>query len=191
LEQSDLLRRVLEVLDGLKIPYFLVGSLASAAYGEPRLTQDIDLVITLSADQTAALCAAFPSDDFYVSLPAAEQAVRSRGQFNVIHPASGNKVDFMIARVDPWDRSQLARRREVPVFPDRPAYVAAPEDVILGKLLYYAEGGSEKHLRDITGILRVSGELVDRDYVAHWAKQLHVEEIWRAVLERLGESPAG
>jgi hypothetical protein len=191
LEQIDLLRRVLEVLDDLNVPYLLVGSFASGMYGEPRLTQDIDVVIALPAGQTAALCAAFPANEFYVSLAAAEQAVRSRGQFNVIHPASGNKVDFMISRDDPWGRSQLARRREVPVFPDRPGYVAAPEDVILGKLLYYAEGGSEKHLRDITGILRVSGELVDRAYVAHWARHLHVEEIWRAILERLGEFTAG
>jgi hypothetical protein len=191
LDQADLLRRVLAALDGLRAPYLLVGAFASAVYGEPRLTLDIDVVLVLSLEQAEALCTAFQLDEFDVSLPAAEQAVRSRGQFNVIHPTSGNKVDFMISRDDPWGRSQLARRREVQVLPDRPAYVAAPEDVILGKLLYYAEGGSEKHLRDITGILRVSGELVDRAYVAHWAKQLHVEEVWRAVLERLGESPAG
>jgi hypothetical protein len=189
LEQPDLLRRVLDILDVLKVPYLIVGSLASTAYGEPRFTQDIDIVIALPAGQAAALCAAFPSDEFYVSLPAAEQAVRSRGQFNVIHPASGQKVDFMIARNDPWGTSQFARRREELLLPDRLGYVAAPEDVILGKLLYYAEGGSEKHLRDITGILRVSGELVDRAYVAHWAAQLNVAAIWQAVLERLGETP--
>jgi hypothetical protein len=63
--------------------------------------------------------------------------------------------------------------------------------VILGKLLYYAEGGSEKRLRDITGILRVGDELVDRQYVAHWARQLRVEEVWQAILECLREPPAG
>ncbi len=183
MEQTDLLRHVLTVLDGLRIPYLLVGSYASGIYGEPRLTQDIDVVIALPAGQAGALCAAFPAADFYVSLPAAQQAVR------VIHPGSGNKVDFMIARDDAWGQAQLARRRQIPIFPDRAGYVAAPEDVILGKLLYYAEGGSDKHLRDITGILRVSGELVDRADVTRWAGQLGVLEIWRAVLERLGEAP--
>jgi hypothetical protein len=68
------------------------------------------------------------------------------------------------------------------------AFVASPEDVIIGKMLYYREGGSEKHLRDITGILKVSGDQVDRAYVARWAAELGVTEIWQAVLRRLGEA---
>jgi hypothetical protein len=60
------LRHVLDVLDGLKVPYLLVGSYASGMYGEPRLTQDIDVVLALPAGQTAALCAAFPADEYYV-----------------------------------------------------------------------------------------------------------------------------
>ena len=68
--------------------------------------------------------------------------------------------------------------------------MASPEDVILGKMVYYREGGSEKHLRDITGVLRISGNLVDRDYVAHFSKQLGLTEIWEAVLARLSPTDA-
>jgi hypothetical protein len=60
--------------------------------------------------------------------------------------------------------------------------VAAPEDVILGKLLYYREGGSEKHIRDITGIVKVSGQYLDRDYLARSAAQLGVADMWEAIL---------
>lgn len=67
--------------------------------------------------------------------------------------------------------------------------MASPEDVILGKMVYYREGGSEKHLRDITGILRISDDIVDRDYVADFAKQLGLADIWDAVLERMREPP--
>lgn len=108
-----------------------------------------------------------------------------RGQFNVIHPGSGNKVDFMIARDDAWGKSQFTRRVRKLILPDRETYVAAPEDVILGKLWYYHEGGSEKHLRDIVGMLQVSEDEIDRSYITHWAGQLHVLEAWQGVLERL------
>ena len=46
---------------------------------------------------------------------------------------------------------------------------------------YYKRGGSDKHLRDITGILKVSGHDVDREYIITWAKKLGLMKIWEAV----------
>jgi hypothetical protein len=87
--------------------------------------------VHLSVDSANRLCAAFPSPEFYVSPSAAREAVLARGQFNVIHPASGNKIDFMLARNDPWGRLQLNRRIRRPILPDQDGFVAAPEDVIM------------------------------------------------------------
>ena len=157
MEQPELVRKVIATLESQGLPYMLVGSLASAVYGQPRLTQDIDVVVALPVSEVDRLCAVFPAPEFYVSVPAARQAAAGGGQFNIVHPASGNKIDVMVARQDPWGRSQLARRRRELIFPQLPGFVAAPEDVIVGKLWYYDEGGSEKHLRDIAAILQVSG----------------------------------
>ncbi len=186
MDQAELLRYVAATLEAQAVDYMVVGSFASATYGEPRLTHDIDIVVQLAEKQIGNLVGAFPSPEFYVSESAVREAISQRGQFNVIHPSSGNKIDFMIARNDAWGRSQFARRIRRSILPDRETYVAAPEDVILGKLWYFQEGGSDKHLRDITGILKVSGDEIDRDYIAHWAKQLGVTKPWQAVLERLG-----
>jgi hypothetical protein len=188
-KQVELLQHVIKILEDQDINYILVGSFASFAYGEPRLTQDIDLVVQLRVDQVADLCAAFPAPEYYLSREAVEDAVRQRGQFNVIHPSSGNKIDFMMARDDAWGRSQFARRRRLLIVPDCEGYTAAPEDVILGKLWYYAEGGSEKHVRDIAGILRLSGEQVDQAYVTQWATTLGVHDVWQGILERLKAAP--
>lgn len=185
MEQADLLRLAVEVLECQQVTYMLVGSLASGVYGEPRLTHDIDIVVDLRFDQVSLLCAAFPAPEFFVSLPAAYEAVNHGSQFSVIHPTSGEKIDFLLPRRDGWGRIQLARRRSEEVLPGRSGYTASPDDVILGKMWYYHEGGSEKHLRDIAAILQVSGELVDKEYVAHWAAQLGLTEIWHAVLRRL------
>ncbi len=87
----------------------------------------------------------------------------------------------------PFSQTEFARRNRCEVFPDQDAYFASPEDVIIKKMEYYKEGGSEKHLRDITGILKVSGESVDRGYITDWAKRLDLSEIWNAILERLSK----
>lgn len=185
MDQPDLLRHTIGTLDRLGLSYMVVGSLASSAYGEPRYTQDIDIVVTLQVDDVGPFCEMFPAPDYYVSPDAAMQAARSGGQFNVIHPASGNKIDFMIARDDPWGRMQMSRRRRVLLLPDLEGYTASAEDIILSKMAYYREGGSEKHLRDITGILKVNDVQVDRAYVAQWAETLGLTEIWQVVCRRL------
>ncbi len=186
MEQTELLKRAVEILDQLSIPYAIVGSFASGAWGESRFTQDIDILVAVTRDQAIALCKAFPAPDFYASEAAAQEAVVRHGQFNVIHPASGNKIDFMIAGATTWSLAQLQRRKRIAISADQDAAFAAPEDVILGKLLYYAEGGSEKHLRDITGILKISGDYVDRQYISQFASELGVLDIWDAVVTRVG-----
>ena len=94
--------------------------------------------------------------EYYVSREAAREAVRLRRQFNVIHPASGMKVDLILARTDPWGKLRSPVDKGCGSA-DRDGYIARPEDIIISKMRYYKMGGSEKHLRDITGILNVSG----------------------------------
>lgn len=185
MEQADLVRRVLAFLERLGKPYAVVGSYGSGAWGEARFTHDLDLVILLYPGDVPAFLEEFPAPQFYLSEDAVRQAVAHKGQFNLIHPESGTKVDFIVVADDPWSFSQLERRRQVELLPGLTVHVAAPEDVILGKMLYYREGGSEKHLRDITGILKVSGEIVDRGYIERWAGRLGVSDVWLSILRRL------
>jgi hypothetical protein len=187
-EQSDVLRYVLEVLEAQGLQYMLVGSLASGVFGEGRLTLDIDIVVELAPAQIEPLCQAFPAPDYCVSVKAAHDAVDRGGQFNVIHIPSGNKIDFMLARRDEWGRAQLARRREEIIIPGRPGFVASPEDVILGKMWYYREGEHEKHLRDIAAMLCVSGDQINREYIGDWSNRLGLTAVWQAVLKRLAGS---
>lgn len=185
MDQVDLVRMVTELLERLSIRYMLVGSMASMVYGESRYTHDIDIVVDLDAGSVEQVCSAFSDPEFYVSLPAAREAVRLRRPFNVIHSSSGNKIDFMVSRSDEWGRRQLDRRQRVLIFPELWGYTAAPEDVILGKLLYYQEGQSDKHLRDIAAMLQTSGDKIDRKDVSDWAARLGVLDIWQAVLSRV------
>jgi hypothetical protein len=186
MDQADLLRMVVTVLERLGVPYLVTGSTATIYYGEPRFTNDIDIVVQLPAARIGDFCRLFPSVEFYLDEESVRDAVASCGQFNLIHPGSGLKVDFIIPPDTAFERSRFGRVVRARPGPDFEATFAAPEDVIVKKLEYYAAGGSEKHLRDITGILKTSGDRVDRDYVARWAAQLGVSQVWEAVLARLG-----
>ncbi len=181
MDPSDLLSTVAETLDRARFEYFVTGSVATIMYGEPRFTNDIDIVVRLRPEHATAFCSLFPPDDYYVDAQAVEGAARSGGQFNVIHPASGFKIDFMIASDDEFDRSRFDRRRTLPFGTARRAPFASPEDVIVRKLQYFAEGGSDKHLRDIRGILSMSGDALDRAYLQRWIDRFGLREHWSQV----------
>jgi hypothetical protein len=60
--------------------------------------------------------------------------------------------------------------------------------VILKKLEYYRMGGSEKHIRDIAGVLKVQAGRVDRGYITDWTERLGLADVWREVLERIAKT---
>jgi hypothetical protein len=180
-DPAELLEKLARALEALRLRYLVTGSMATIFYGEPRFTNDIDVVVELADQDVRGLLAAFPSPDFYVDEESARRAVARHGQFNVIHPRSALKIDVMVASLDAFDRSRFARVRRVRTAPQLEVAFASPEDVILKKLEYHHAGGSAKHLRDIAGVLRVSGHEIDRAYIATWAERLGVAELWREV----------
>lgn len=181
MELSDLLRHVVSVFDRLEIPYFVTGSVATAYFGEPRFTNDIDVVAAFPPERADAFCAEFPAADYYVSLSAVRDAIARRTQFNIIHPSSGLKVDVMVAKDTPFDRSRLSRRLRVRPRGDYEAWFGSPEDVIVKKMDFYREGGSEKHLRDIAGLLKLMGSRIDRQYISEWSVKLNLTKIWAKI----------
>jgi hypothetical protein len=185
MEPSELLQKFVAVLDELKVPYRIVGSVAAMTYGEPRFTNDIDVVVDLKLEQADQFCGFFPAEEFYCYRDAIVEAIRGLTQFYIIHYESGIKIDVFIPGPGSSNETLLARGRRVVLMPGFDAWFASPEDVILKKLEYFREGGSEKHVGDIAGILKVQQERIDRDYIAPSARRLGLEEVWLDVLQRL------
>jgi hypothetical protein len=182
-EQSDVFRLFVEAAERLGIAYFVTGSMASIVHGEPRLTLDLDVVVELRPEQVRAFCAAFPEPAFYCPVAAARDAVLRRFQFNIVHPDSGFKIDVILLGDSVFDRGRFGRRVRRPTGLGFDAWFASAEDVIVKKLQYFNEGGSDKHIRDIVGILKVQGPALDRDYVAGWAARLNLTSIWEDCLK--------
>ena len=189
MEPYELLRRIVDFLERESVRYRVVGSMASIAYGEPRFTNDIDILVDLPLGKIDALCREFPDDDYYLSPEAARTAISQRHQFNILHFPSGLKIDLILVQDTDFSRADIAQGRRLKSEGFYDAWFASPENVILKKLEYYREGGSEKHLRDIAGILTIQGESIDRAWIEAWAVRLGVEPEWRIVRNRHYERP--
>ena len=180
---TDFLGQVTKTLDLADVRYMLTGSLASSYYGEPRSTQDIDVVAAVGASEAGTLSRAFTEAGFYVSEPAALEAVRSEGQFNVIDGRGGWKVDIMVLKSRPFSQSEFDRRREIE-YGDLRLSIVSPEDLILAKLEWAQLGASERQLRDAARIFEIQGEALDLSYIERWIDELGVAESWRQIQGR-------
>ena len=181
MDPSELLERLAGTLEDLGIPYLVTGSMATIAYGEPRFTNDIDVVIRLFEHQVDGLCDAFPFDEFYISRDTVREALEHRTQFNILHPDSGLKIDVMVADDSDFNHSRFERARSLSTAPAATVKFASPEDVIIKKLEFFKEGGSDKHLRDIAGVLAVMDDEIDRAYIERWVRRLGLTDAWDLV----------
>ncbi|HLG23286.1 MAG TPA: hypothetical protein VI382_10760 [Candidatus Manganitrophaceae bacterium] len=185
MEQNDLLRYTIRSLEELEIAYMIEGSLASSAYGEPRLTNDIDIVADLQLEHIPGLMTKFPAGQFYLDEEAVRREVSRRGQFNIIHPTSGYKIDIFICGQYPFGRLELSRRHRLEAPDGEHAFFVSPEDVILKKMEYIHIGQSERQLRDILGMLRVQGKQIDETYIGLRASRMGLTEIWKSILQQV------
>jgi len=185
MEQFDLLRFVVAAIERVGLQYFVTGSTVTIFYGEPRFTNDIDIVVKLSAPAVREFIQQFPEDEFYVSEDAAMDAVKRYSQFNIIHPQTGLKIDVIVPAPTEFNQSRFARATRVRTGPDWDASFSSPEDAIIKKMEYFREGGSEKHLRDIAGVLRTSKDSIDMAYIGRWASILNLQDIWESLQNRL------
>ena len=172
-----------EIFENLDIPYLVGGSIASSIYGEPRATQDIDMVAELKNHHIQALIEN-TQNAFYIEEEDVIRAVSRHSSFNVIHLETMIKVDIFVPGSEAIDREEMRRRRPQTIA-DTQLVVATPEDIVLQKLIWYRKGGevSDRQLRDVSGILKVQGDRLDWDYLKHWAESLNLSELLQRAKE--------
>ncbi len=173
-EQSLFLKEIVERLERGNVPYMLTGSVALALYAEPRMTRDIDVVIDIGTEDAARVAALFEAD-CYIDREDAIDAARRRGMFNAIHKESLVKVDFIVRKAGPYREMEFQRRRKFDI-EGTAVSVVAPEDLLLSKLSWGKDAGSQLQLRDAGAIARCAQNL-DWVYILEWADELGVREL--------------
>lgn len=174
-EEGEALAQVLRALNELRIRYFIGGSVASAFYGIPRATMDVNIVAEIAEAQAAALGRLLQAA-FYLD----------EGDIRLIHLKSAYRFDIFPAQHDRYHTEQMRRALASPVrLPfGLKAPAATAEDILLEKLRWYRLGGevSDYQWNDVRGIRDVQGEQLDREYLGRWAGELGVEDLLRRLM---------
>lgn len=179
---------VVDALESLGVRYHIGGSVASSFAGIARATQDADLVADLRPEHAAPLAQALQGT-YYADPERIAHAIKTRRSFNVIHLGTAYKVDVFVSKDTPFARQNMAQRvlLEVPGL-GRSLYFSSSEDIVLHKLLWYADGGgvSDRQWYDLQGVLRLQKGTLDLDYLRTWGERLGIAGLLRRALEEAG-----
>ena len=174
---------LVRALEEMELPYAVGGSIASGAYGVSRATQDVDLMVDLSAEEAFVLATRLEGS-FSVDAGDARDAIARNRPFNLIHMGTAFKFDVFPATYFAHGEDEISRRRMVEgtgLVAAGTVPVVSPEDIILAKLAWFQDGVD----LELEWALRSKG--LDRTYLESWA----VEMGTRVLLRRLEGSVFG
>ena len=173
-------------LEATGIRYMISGSVAAIYYGEPRMTNDVDIILFLQRENVSSLVAAFPSSEFYCPPPEVVECERlrdQRGHFNLIHHDTGFRADIYLSGRDKLHDWGIQNAVKASIDGASVSF-APPEYVIIRKLQFFREGGSEKHLRDIHRMLIGLGAEWDRSTLDTMIREHQLSPEWALVRTR-------
>ena len=188
LDITSFLKLVLEALEASRVEYLIGGAVAEWAWGEPRATQDLDIVINLPIKAVSRFSRELEKRNMLVPADIILDTMMEDHAdipLNAIHIYSGLKADLYLMREgDSLRKSAFQRRLLVDYSPPiGEVYVHSPEDLILYKLMYLGLSGQPKHARDIAAILRSKKDQLDFGYMERWVRQLGLESLWKEILD--------
>ena len=187
---EDFLKMILSVLEKAGIDYMIGGAVAVWPWGEPRSTQDIDIVIHLGIEQINALSKELEKVDIYLPPDIILENLHETRidlPINAIHGASGYKAEMFLMRADDELRKTAFQRRVKVDFGSEigKVFIHSPEDLIIYKLLYYSLSQQTKHIRDIGSIIKTRGNELDYEYIQKWAVTKQLTGIWQEIRSEL------
>jgi hypothetical protein len=188
LDITEFLKLMLESLEAAGVEYLIGGAIAEWAWGEPRATQDLDLVINLPIEAVVRFSKELEKRNMLVPADIILDAIvedRADIPLNAIHMYSGLKADLYLMRDGDALRQSAFQRRVLIDYgpPIGKIYVHSPEDLILYKLMYLGLSGQPKHARDIAAILRAKKDQLDFGYIKEWVAQLGLGSVWKEMLD--------
>jgi hypothetical protein len=170
------LKLLTKTFNKLSIPYYIGGSLASSIYGMPRTTLDVDIAADIDPNKIQDLKNNLEKE-YYIDENMIKNAINDSSSFNLIHLETSIKIDVFAYKDNTYQKNAIKRRREDTLFEnDKKSKFcfASPEDIILNKLIWYRMGDetSERQWLDITGVIKVQGNSLDKTYLKKWARNL-------------------
>jgi len=190
LDITNFLKLILEALEATDVEYLIGGAIAEWAWGEPRATQDLDIVINLPTKAVGRFSKELEERNMLVPIDIIlDRMMEDRADIplNAIHMYSGLKANLYLMRDGDKLRQSAFQRRMLVDYgpPIGKVYVHSPEDLILYKLIYLGLSGQPKHARDIAAILRAKKNQLDFGYIEEWVTQLGLGSVWKEILDNI------
>ena len=190
LNLASFLKLVIEALEAANVEYLIGGAIAEWAWGEPRATQDLDLVVNIPIKSINKLSKELKKRDMLIPADIILDNIlddRADIPINAIHMHSGLKADLYPVREGDELRQSAFRRREQVDYgpPIGKVYIHSPEDLILYKLMYFGLSQQSKHSRDIAAILKSKKNELDMGYIGQWAARLGLSSLWKEMLDNV------
>jgi hypothetical protein len=187
---ASFLKLVIEALNDAGVEYLIGGAIAEWAWGEPRATQDLDLVVKIPIKAINKLSKELKKRDMLMPAEIILDSIledRADIPINAIHMHSGLKADlYPVREGDELRWSAFQRREQVDYGPPiGKVYIHSPEDLILYKLMYFGLSQQSKHSRDIAAILKSKKNELDLDYIEPWAARLGLSSLWKEILDNV------
>jgi hypothetical protein len=188
LDIAGFLKLVIEALNAAGVEYLIGGAIAEWAWGEPRATQDLDLVVNIPIKSVNKLSRELEKRDMLIPAEIILDNIleeRADIPINAIHMYSGLKADlYPVREGDELRQSAFQRREQVDYGPPiGKVYIHSPEDLILYKLMYFGLSQQSKHSRDIAAILKSKKTELDLDYIGGWVTRLGLSSLWTEMLD--------
>lgn len=190
LDLAGFLKLVIEALNAAGVEYLIGGAIAEWAWGEPRATQGLDLVVKIPIKAINKLSKELEKRDMLIPADIILDTIledRADIPINAIHVHSGLKADLYPVREGDELRQRAFRRREQVDYgpPIGKLYIHSPEDLILYKLMYFGLSQQSKHSRDIAAILKSKKNELDLNYIERWAARLGLISLWKEMLDNV------
>jgi hypothetical protein len=190
LKYEVFVRMVLDAIETSDIPYLIGGAVAVWAYGDPRATRDLDLVVQISEDGADQLSKELEKRDMFLPAETIQERLKDRrdeGPLHAFHGKSGFKADLYFLREgDTFRKEAFQRRALVNLGPGLgEVYLHTPEDLIINKLHYYSINQQTKHLRDIASIIHSLGDELDEKYLEKWFAARDLQTLWKSIQRKI------
>jgi hypothetical protein len=160
---------VIEALESCGIPYMLVGSYSSNAYGVPRATQDADFVIELGETSISELARRL-APSIRIDPQMSFETVTMTRRYVAEVAGTPFKIELFLLNNDPYNQERFRRRRQTTLM-GRQVWIPTAEDVIVTKLHWAVLGNRSKDRDDARDVIAVQGDRIDWDYVQRWCEQ--------------------
>lgn len=173
------------IFEAASIPYYITGGVAAIAYGDPRTTRDLNVVVQIPLSAIADLQSTLEQAGFYVA--GVDDVVSGRMKtLQITQVETISRADLMVADDSAYAQQQFTRRRQYS-FPNATAvYLASAEDIVISKLRWGLRSDSEKQQRDVLAVLKVQQGELNYQYLHQWAMEFGLSPLLETMVTAAG-----